>query len=344
MILKNAADLIIGGKPAVRAYYGGRIVWEKNKGRLPAGYTELEYIESLGAQWINTGFCPNPKTTRIDTTFQVTSVAKQNQRLLGARAATNDPAKMCSVFWNTSSAVRKLRLDWMGSTGSGGAEQTINTDITLVCENNVAIENGVEYKSATAKYDGYLSWPLYIGTMATNGDLTSTNPNAPSRWKTFRIYDDGALVRDFVPCISLEKEIGMYDLIGGKFYASDGKGDFLPSGVDLENINYNYMYDNLQNYNEYFKVYSLQMAPNTTYILATNVPYTDTESSFIAASTSSNLNAADGGLFDSRTITTDSDGILRIAARIKNGVAQPGLSSNKSKFGSGTWWLRVAAI
>lgn len=83
---------------------------------------------------------------------------------------------------------------------------------------------------------------------------------------------------------------------------------------------------------------------NPTYILATNVPYTDTESSFIAASTSSNLNAADGGLFDSRTITTDSDGILRIAARIKNGVAQPGLSSNKSKFGSGTWWLRVAAI
>ena len=43
--------------------------------KLPSGYTELEYIESSGKQWINTGF--NPKsTTRVKVSAKFLGGAK----------------------------------------------------------------------------------------------------------------------------------------------------------------------------------------------------------------------------------------------------------------------------
>lgn len=35
--------------------------WISAKNRLPSGYTELEYIESSGTQYVDTGVVPNNK-------------------------------------------------------------------------------------------------------------------------------------------------------------------------------------------------------------------------------------------------------------------------------------------
>lgn len=204
---------------------------------LPDGYTRVEYIESTGTQYINTGFNPNPTTTKVETTFQVTSVSQNNQRLFGTRAATNDVTRMCDVLWNTVTGRSRLRLDWTGSISLVGAQQTLNTDITLVCENNTVIENGTLYKSNTKKNTSYLGYPLYIGTLATNGDLISGNPNASSKWKTFKIYDNGTLVRDYVPCYrDSDEEAGLYDLITNTFYTNAGTGTFNVGPVVTKNI------------------------------------------------------------------------------------------------------------
>ena len=190
-------------------------------------YTRVEYIESTGTQYINTGFNPNPATTKVETTFQVTSVSQSNQRLFGTRAAANDLTRMCDVFWNTTAKIRGLRLDWAGSISLVGAQQTLNTDITLVCENNTVIENGTLYKTTTKKNNSYLGYPIYIGTLATNDSVESPNPNAPSKWKTFKIYDNGTLVRDYVPCYrNSDNEAGLYDLITNTFYTNAGTGTF----------------------------------------------------------------------------------------------------------------------
>ena len=42
------------------------------------------------------------------------------------------------------------------------------------------------------------------------------------------IYDNGTLVRYFVPCVrESDGEIGLYDIVNQKFYANEGEGSFI---------------------------------------------------------------------------------------------------------------------
>ena len=51
--------------------------------RLPSGYTEVEYLESTGAQYIDTGVDNNTNSIKLYTTIQVTVPASVNAYALG---------------------------------------------------------------------------------------------------------------------------------------------------------------------------------------------------------------------------------------------------------------------
>ena len=46
-----------------------------------------------------------------------------------------------------------------------------------------------------------------------------------------QIYDNGTLVRDFLPCINPNGAVGLYDLVGRQFYGNAGTGAFTGSEV-----------------------------------------------------------------------------------------------------------------
>ena len=206
-----------------------------NTGRLPEEYQEVEYIESTGTQWIDTGFNPNPKTTRVETTFQVTDNTKINQRLFGARKSYNDGKTICNIFWNSQQMRNAFRVDWVGNASTVSSKFSLNTDITIVSENNKVIINDLEeYTSTTSKSDSYLDFPIYINNFTSNGQLDDNQQPAYAKWKTFKIYDNGTLVRDFVPCYRKnDNEIGLYDIVNKVFYTNSGTGTF-SKGNDVE--------------------------------------------------------------------------------------------------------------
>lgn len=47
-----------------------------------------------------------------------------------------------------------------------------------------------------------------------------------ARMYACKLYSDGTLVRDYVPCIDPAGAAGLYDLVGGRFYGSAGTGTF----------------------------------------------------------------------------------------------------------------------
>lgn len=195
---------------------------------LPKGYTELDYIEGTGTQYINTGFKPNPTTTRVETTFQVTNNTKINQRLFGTRISYSDGKTICSIFWHSQNKAKAFRVDWVGNASTVSSTFELNTDITMVCENNKVIINDLEeYTSTTKKSDSYLNYPIYINNFTNNGQFDANQPPAYAKWKMFKIYDDGTLVRDFIPCKNVEGKAGLYDLVENKFYSSETGTDFI---------------------------------------------------------------------------------------------------------------------
>ncbi|MDO4962494.1 MAG: hypothetical protein Q4E75_00095 [bacterium] len=51
-------------------------------------------------------------------------------------------------------------------------------------------------------------------------------------WYTFKIYKTGKLLRNFIPCYrKVDNEVGMYDLVEGKFYENQGSGDFIAGSL-----------------------------------------------------------------------------------------------------------------
>ena len=204
---------------------------------LPDEYVRLDYIESTGTQYINTGFKPNPKTTRVETTFQVTDNTKINQRLFGARKSYSDGETICNIFWNSQKMGNAFRVDWVGNASTVSSKFSLNTDITIVSENNKVIINDLEeYTSTTSKSDSYLDFPIYINNFTSNGQLEDNQQPAYAKWKTFKIYDNGTLVRDFVPCYRKnDNEIGLYDIVNKVFYTNSGAGTF-SKGDDVEGL------------------------------------------------------------------------------------------------------------
>ena len=68
--------------------------WNQRRSRLPEGYREVDYLESTGEQWIDTGIVPT-NATGVLITFEVPPDTITDNVLLGARGAPHTNSR----FW-----------------------------------------------------------------------------------------------------------------------------------------------------------------------------------------------------------------------------------------------------
>lgn len=182
---------------------------------LPSGYTQLEYIESSGKQWINTGF--NPKsTTRIKVSAKFLGGATTSA-LFGARGTASGTDPKSFTFLVVS---QKPRSDYFGSSKTGA--HTVSTSrVEIDWNKNVcSIDSDTITHTATSAVSNQA---LYIFAVNTAGSATLP---ASMQLYSCAIYDNGTLVRDFVSCKNASGAVGLYDTVEGQFYANDGTGTF----------------------------------------------------------------------------------------------------------------------
>lgn len=180
---------------------------------LPSGYTRLEYIESTGTQYIDTGFKPN-NNTRVTMDAEYLTTTGTNPVLFGART---DASSKTFVLIYTSG---KFRSDY-------------NTVYTQTWDVTAMGRRIFDKNRETTTIDGISQ--SYTNT-AFQGDyalyLLCLNQTGTARWfATARIYscciyDNGTVVRDYTPCMDSLGNVGLYDAVGGNFYSNAGTGDF----------------------------------------------------------------------------------------------------------------------
>lgn len=183
--------------------------------KLPSGYTELEYIESSGKQWINTGF--NPKsTTRVKMNAKFLGGATTSA-LFGARSAASGTDPKSFTFLVVS---QKPRSDYFGSSKTGA--QTVSTSRAEIDwnKNVCSIDSDTITHTAT---NAASNQALYIFAVNTAGSATLP---ASMQLYSCAIYDNGTLIRDVVPCKNASGAVGLYDTVGAQFYANAGTGAF----------------------------------------------------------------------------------------------------------------------
>ena len=183
-------------------------------------YTFLSYLKSTGTQYINTGVVPN-QNTKIEIEMSALDVSNGKFKPYGSAQALKDKSFECYSWSN------KLQFNYGNTGGTTVISQEIanNDRIKIIHDKNniTATIRGIEY---TGSYGAQsFTSPNNLVLFATNRG--SISYGGQMKLYSCKIYDNGNLVRDFVPALRNEDNVvGLYDKVNGTFYQNSGTGLF----------------------------------------------------------------------------------------------------------------------
>lgn len=189
---------------------------------LPAGYTQVEYIQSSGTQYINTGFSPDGNSRIVMDCEPVSQSATYAFFCARVESSGSDPYTNTLFYVNN-----QYRRDYYGSNQLTTSVESVGKRIIVDCDKGSAKIGSYTLTFTASSTQTTMPWILLASAVPSGSGLTSINNFASMKLYACHIYDNGALVRDYVPCINDGGIVGLYDLIGGTFYGNAGTGVFV---------------------------------------------------------------------------------------------------------------------
>ena len=193
---------------------------------LPDGYTQLEYIESTGTQYIDTRFYPN-QDTRIIIDAQALSMSPEYFCIFGTRGSTN------SKRYEFLKSGQSFYSPYNTSAGSTMAGTTVRGTI----DKNKNITSFNEATFSTQNYSYFeCDKSLLIFACNSNGNATL---HGSIRVYSCKIYDNGTLVINLLPCKNNSGVVGLFDTVNNQFFENAGTGSFIagPEIIQTSRIN-----------------------------------------------------------------------------------------------------------
>ena len=176
--------------------------------RLPNTFQEVEYIESSGTQYIDTGIATNSQKIQA----HLYRVGNNAGTYLGSYESDN----VFRVLFYENKNQFQLRRNTLFDTND------TSNDITLLIDlPNISLNSFTDNTTINEIINQYNIF-LFCGNI--NGTASSFQS---MKLYSCQIYDNNTLVRNFVPCYrKADSEIGLYDLVNGVFYTNAGTGTF----------------------------------------------------------------------------------------------------------------------
>lgn len=164
---------------------------------LPIEYQRIEYLQSNGTQYIDTGVIHNTGTTAIVDFEFISGVQKLEQRAL-------------SEYESSS-----VRFQCGMTSGAFTTTHGFTVNQTNVWQRTIGTGTGI----------GQGSYSCYL--FAQNGSGSPAHVRGSTRIYSCQISQDGILIRDFIPCFRKnDMEFGMFDMVNKIFYQNIGTGKF----------------------------------------------------------------------------------------------------------------------
>lgn len=204
-------QMFLGLTKIGQAYLGSTKVWE-SKQLLPYD-AEIEYLESSGTQYIDTGL-----------------TLKSNLRIVFSVIYTEKITNFYKV-WGVNASNYEVIWGYEDRFYFGGGyieyiKPDMNTEYSMDYDftpgNMVAKVNNTIVRQTTGTQPN-VGIPIYIFAFRDNG-LPYIKPYA-AKHKAFKIYNNGILVRDFIP-VRVGQVGYMYDKVSGQLFGNNGTGNF----------------------------------------------------------------------------------------------------------------------
>ena len=191
----------------------------------------LDYIESTGTQYIDTGIVPK-STTRVVIDYAYSSI----------------PTATEMMGWGSSGSAEAFAWGWRADEG---LFSTVSSNYAYNSANVPTDTNRhvFDLKSGSQKLDGVEYATDTIGNTATTGQTmylfglhgewnTSTAVSlCNAKIYSCKIYDNEFLVRDYIPIKDKKGIYCLYDIISNTYFYNKGTGEFIGGKPTEEKLN-----------------------------------------------------------------------------------------------------------
>ncbi len=188
----------------------------KGSSRVPSGFTEVEWIQSTGTQYIDTGVSA-PEGCRVQCKVAYTSLSSTLSVVFGSHDAA-------SPYYRNFLAATSSTWE-LGAYGTSDFGSPITNTVYEIDANTKSGEigctiNGTAYSINQSIAPSAQRSALSVYLFA----LHYADGLFPAKMKAwwYKVYVGGTLVRDFVPCKNPDGAVGLYDT----FYGNSGTGVF----------------------------------------------------------------------------------------------------------------------
>lgn len=200
---------------------------------LPSGYKRLEYIQSSGTQYIDTGLSA-PTGMRVQCDVELTSLRSGLNMLFGSHDAS-DPYYR-NYLAASSNGYWEIGAYGLGTFGSVTTGRKYNIDVCTISG------------SLSAKIDGTAYAIGNIAPSTKRSDLNvylfALNYAGGLLWSSMKLYSakiyldaaGSSPARDFIPCKNASGVVGLWDDANSKFYTNAGTGVFT-AGPEVKGTN-----------------------------------------------------------------------------------------------------------
>lgn len=198
--------------------------------KLPYGYSQLNYIQNTGSQYINTEYIPN-NSTKIQARI-APIVVTGSQYFYGARE-TSSSTIMLAFSGSSGNNNYSTSLNGNSTTASMVRISGHILDIEQIITSNletVRLESTIHNTTTGIVETIYSSYNAGINNNTLSLYLFAFNTSNRSpgmRVYSFKIIENGVLLKDFIPARrNSDNVLGLFDLINSVFYTNAGSGTF----------------------------------------------------------------------------------------------------------------------
>ena len=189
---------------------------------LPKGYTRLEYLESTGTQYIDTGFIPTNDNFQFETKmFSPNTSAYFGYRSVNSGTATGD----MRWFFNYSDG--RVAIRYGNTTENSTLSFDTQTTHKFYFNGSSLYIDDVNYLTTTKKYTTPVYKSFYLFSVNASGYYSTDIAKFVGKIYYCKIWNNNTLVRDFIPALNSSNVPGMYDRVNHVFYTNAGTGEFV---------------------------------------------------------------------------------------------------------------------
>ena len=193
------------------AFVAGDLISGDNEDTV--NHTELEYIQSSGSQYIDTGIYPDG-TTKYELKIKNST---RNGVLFGAYNTTWETGS--GLYTNVATSGQ---YDWVHYNSNTNTTHVSERDADILIDKGRVTINGTTYLDTTTK-SFTTNRTLYIFAGNMNGKVEQ-----PTAYQLcyFKIYNSDVLVRDFIPVLDINNTVCLFDKVTKSYFYNIGSGTF----------------------------------------------------------------------------------------------------------------------